>query len=239
MPLVRALFANAGVSGDELVRADHLSVRAGDRLLLEDVSITLREADRISLIGPNGGGKTTLVRVLLGLLRPSAGEVRWRRGLRIGYVPQRFTVDPTLPLTVRRLMTLTTPADDRALREALARTGVEARVDAEVQSLSGGELQRVLVARALLRAPQLLVLDEPGQGIDQRGTAALYDQLDALWHERRCALLMVSHDLAHVRSAPGTVVHLDVRLREEQPLAPPPLATVPEPVRLVTGASAG
>jgi zinc transport system ATP-binding protein len=239
MTLVRALSTTVGSPGNELVRAEHLSVRAGNRLLLDDVSIAIRETDRISLIGPNGGGKTTLVRVLLGLLRPSRGEVRRRRDLKIGYVPQRFAVDPTLPLTVRRLMTLTTPAGDPALREALARAGVEARIDAEVQSLSGGELQRVLVARALLRTPQLLVLDEPGQGIDQGGTATLYDQLDAVWRERRCALLLVSHDLAHVRSAPGTVYHLDVRLREEPSGMPPSMPCGLEPMRLVTHGSTG
>src|SRR5690606_33504211 len=136
-----------------------------DRLILDRISLRVQAGEIVSLIGPNGAGKTTLLRLLLGLKPTREGQVLRRRGLRIGYMPQRFHTEPSLPLSVQRFMTLTR-ATAAAAGQALARTGATGLAGRALQSLSGGELQRVLLARALLCTPELLVLDEPAQGVD-------------------------------------------------------------------------
>lgn len=184
-------------------------MRLGRVTVLDAVDIAVGEGEIVTLIGPNGAGKTSLIRVLLGLIAPTAGEV-WRSdALSVGYVPQRLHIDPVLPLSVARLMTLTARSSAAAVRAALAETGVEAHADAPVQTLSGGEFQRVLLARALLRAPRLLVLDEPVQGVDFAGEAELYELIGAIRERHRCGILMVSHDLHTVMAATDRVVCLN------------------------------
>lgn len=186
-----------------------IGVYRGRRWLLRDVDIAVSSGEVVTLIGPNGGGKTTLVRALLGLIRLDTGQARKRPGLRVGYLPQRFAVDRTLPLPVHRLMTLTARHSIEAIVAALAETGVDRLVAAPVQSLSGGELQRVLLARALLTDPDLLVLDEPVQGVDFSGEAALYELIGGIRRRRGCGVLMVSHDLHVVMAATDRVVCLN------------------------------
>ena len=196
-------------AGDEaLIAAEGLTVRYGHHAVLEGVDISVRQGEIVTVIGPNGAGKTTLLRVLLGLLKPDTGIVRRRPGLRLGYLPQRVHVEPTLPLNVARLMTLTVRERAATVREALATTGVEHLMKAAVQTLSGGELQRVLLARTLLTDPDLLVLDEPVQGVDFAGESALYDLIGDIRQQRGCGVLMVSHDLHVVMAATGHVVCL-------------------------------
>ncbi|MBL8659279.1 MAG: zinc ABC transporter ATP-binding protein ZnuC [Rhodospirillales bacterium] len=192
-----------------LISARDISLRLGRVQILENVAIRVRDGEILSLIGPNGAGKTSLVRVLLGLLPPTSGEIERRPRLRVGYVPQRLAIDPVLPLSVKRLMTLTARRPLAAVRAALAETGVAALLEAPVQALSGGEFQRVLLARALLREPQLLVLDEPVQGVDFAGEAALYELIGAIRERRRCGVLMVSHDLHTVMAATDRVICLN------------------------------
>ena len=192
-----------------LAEAQGIGVYRGRRWLLHGVDLSVAADEVVTLIGPNGGGKTTLVRALLGLIRLDAGRVRRRPGLRVGYVPQRFTVDRTLPLPVHRLMTLTGRHPRDAVCAALAETGVDGLVEAPVQVLSGGELQRVLLARALLSKPDLLVLDEPVQGVDFAGEASLYELIGELRRRRGCGVLMVSHDLHVVMAATDRVVCLN------------------------------
>jgi zinc transport system ATP-binding protein len=163
----------------------------------------------VTLVGPNGAGKTTLLRILLGLQRPSAGSA-WRRpGLRIGYLPQRLAIDETLPLTVRRLLALAGPAGKERIDAALAEVGAKPLASMPVQALSGGELQRVLLARALLREPDLLVLDEPVQGVDVTGQGELYALIRHIRDRRGCGVLLVSHDLHLVMAASDEVVCLN------------------------------
>ncbi len=196
-------------AGEILIEGRDISLTLGRVPMLEDVGIAVRDGEILSLIGPNGAGKTSLVRVLLGLLAPTSGTIHRRRGLSVGYVPQRLAIDPVLPLSVKRLMTLTARRPVAAVRAALAETGVAALVDAPVQTLSGGEFQRVLLARALLREPQLLVLDEPVQGVDFAGEAALYELIGAIRERHRCGVLMVSHDLHTVMAATDRVICLN------------------------------
>ena len=192
-----------------LVEARGVGVRRGGRWLLRDVDIAVARREAVTLIGPNGAGKTTLVRALLGLLRPDAGTVRRAAEVTVGYVPQRVHFDPTLPLTVARLMTLTSRRPSDAVSEALEETAVGHLLSARVSDLSSGELQRVLLARALMRLPNLLVLDEPLQGVDYTGEAELYELIAAIVERRGCGVLMVSHDLHVVMAATDRVVCLN------------------------------
>ncbi|BBK33089.1 zinc transport system ATP-binding protein [Stella humosa] len=192
-----------------LVALQDVTYRVGGNVLVEHVSLAVAPRQIVSLIGPNGAGKTTTVRLALGLLQPSEGRVARRPGLSVGYVPQRLTVDRSLPLTVRRLLSLTarpTPAEAQA---ALDETGAGHLAGREVHDLSGGEWQRVLIARALLRQPALLVLDEPVQGVDVTGQAELFTLIRTLRDRRGCGVLLVSHDLHLVMAATDAVICLN------------------------------
>lgn len=192
-----------------LATVENLSVALHGNPILHRVSLEVKAGEIVALIGPNGAGKSTLVRAVLGLLRPDSGQV-WRKpGLRIGYVPQRLAIDATLPLTVRRFLTLSTPASRAQVLAALNEVGAGAVLDSPVRSISGGEMQRVLLARALLRQPDLLVLDEPVQGVDLGGQYELYELIGALRQSHGCGILMVSHELHLVMAATDHVICLN------------------------------
>jgi len=196
-----------------LIAAHDVGVRRDGKTLLEHVNIEVAQDEIVTLIGPNGAGKTTLIRVLLGVTAPDTGTVQRRAGLRIGYVPQRFEADPVLPLTLARFLTLGSkrPAAG-ALERILEETGIAALRGAPLHTLSGGELQRAVLARALLRAPELLILDEPVQGVDFSGQLDLYDLVGRLQRDYGCGVLMVSHDLHVVMRATDRVVCINRHL---------------------------
>ncbi len=181
----------------------------GGRRVLEQVDISVCGGEIVTLVGPNGAGKSTLVRVLLGLMEPEQGSVWLRPGLRIGYMPQRLSVDPVLPLTVRRFLALGGKSSGSRVNEVLQEVGAGGLLHAPVRSLSGGELQRVLLARALLRDPQLLILDEPVQGVDVAGQTDLYRLIGRIRDRLHCGILMVSHDLHLVMATTDRVVCLN------------------------------
>lgn len=186
-----------------------VSLHTRQREILSHVDLQVRSGEVVTIIGPNGAGKTTLLRAALGLLKPTSGQV-WRRpGLRIGYLPQQFQVDPVLPLTVRRFLRLSGARDDREMTLALTEVSAENLLDSAMQALSGGETQRVLLARTLLRNPELLVLDEPAQGVDLHGQVELFSLLEKVRQERGCSVLMVSHDLHLVMASTGRVICLN------------------------------
>ena len=201
--------AATGAAAAPLLAGHGLRLSYGGRVVLSGVDLAVAKGEIVTVIGPNGAGKTTLLRVLLGLLRPDAGTIDRPPGLRIGYLPQRMPIDPVLPLAVGRLMTLTRRAGRAEVRAALAETGVAHLERAAVATLSGGELQRVLLARALLGSPDLLVLDEPMQGVDFLGEAALYELIGTLRATRGCGVLMISHDLHVVMAATDRVICLN------------------------------
>ena len=178
-----------------LIEVRDVSLRLGDTEVLQHVDLTLRAGEVVTLIGPNGAGKTTLLRVALGLIKPTSGTVRRQRGTSFGYVPQRFAVDPTLPLTVGRFLALPRRRPRADVAAALEEVGVVDAIDRELPTLSGGEFQRVMLARALLRRPDVLVLDEPLQGVDVTGQVALFELINRLRQRHGFAVLMVSHDL--------------------------------------------
>ncbi len=177
--------------------------------VLQDINLEINAGEIVTLVGPNGSGKTTLVKALLGLLPLTSGKV-WRSpNLLIGYMPQKLQVHATMPLTVRRFLQLVPSASLAAIKSALAETGALRVLDSPIQRISGGELQRVLLARALLRQPQILVLDEPVQGVDVNGQLELYQLIGRLRERYGCAVLMVSHDLHLVMRATDRVICLN------------------------------
>jgi len=191
---------------EALIAAERLSVHAGGTPIIDRVSLAVYPREIVTLIGPNGSGKTTLLKALLGLVR-AEGRVTRRDGLKIGYVPQQFARDPSLPITVDGFLALFAAAAPR--QAALERAGVGHTRARQLNSLSGGELARVLLARALAGAPQLLVLDEPLAGVDVTGEAALYHLIAEIRDELGCGVLLVSHDLHVVMAQANRVVCLN------------------------------
>ena len=191
-----------------LVLASGIHVALGGREVLADVEVAVADGEIVTLIGPNGAGKTTAVRVILGLQEADRGRVYRRPGISIGYMPQRLSLDPALPMTVGRFLALTDSGSGRRKR-ALDEAGVGGALDTPLSDVSGGELRRVLLARALLRDPDLLVLDEPAQGVDVGGQADLYRLIGRLRETRGCGVLLVSHDLTMVMAETDHVICLN------------------------------
>ena len=191
-----------------LVLASGIHVALGGREVLADVEGAVADGEIVTLIGPNGAGKTTAVRVILGLQKADRGRVYRRPGISIGYMPQRLSLDPALPMTVGRFLALTDSGSGRRKR-ALDEAGVGGALDTPLSDVSGGELRRVLLARALLRDPDLLVLDEPAQGVDVGGQADLYRLIGRLRETRGCGVLLVSHDLTMVMAETDHVICLN------------------------------
>ncbi len=194
---------------DVLIEARGLGGTAGARRILHDIDLAIMPGEIVTIVGPNGAGKTTLLRALIGAARPTGGEVRRRAGLRIGYTPQRLAIDRTMPLTVDRFLALGGARDPAARAEALATAGIPGLGPTQVADLSGGELQRAALARALLRAPHLLILDEPTQGLDQPGEAAFYRLIERVRRETGAGVCMVGHNLHVVMSAADRVICLN------------------------------
>ncbi len=192
-----------------LIEATGIGVRRDGRWLIRHVDLTIRPREIVTLIGPNGSGKSTTARTALGLIPPDEGTVERAADLTVGYVPQTLAIDWTLPLTVARLMRLTARPSDAAIAAALERVGIAHLAGAHVQHLSGGEFQRALLARAIVRSPDLLVLDEPVQGVDFSGQVAIYDLIRTIRDETGCGILMISHDLHVVMADTDSVLCLN------------------------------
>ena len=192
-----------------LIVAEHICVRFDGNEVLHDVSLSIAPGEIVTILGPNGSGKSTLLRALLGILPVAEGRITRQSGLKIGYVPQRLHLDRTMPMTVRRFLSLPVRVLDEAADRALGRVGMEGHALDQMASLSGGQLQRVLLARALLGNPQLLMLDEPTQGLDQPGEAAFYRLIEDVRRDTGAAVLMVSHDLHVVMAASDRVICLN------------------------------
>jgi zinc transport system ATP-binding protein len=197
------------MSQQALIKADNIGFSAADRHILQQVSLEVQQGQLLTLIGPNGAGKTTLVRIVLGLLQPHTGTLLRSPDLRIGYMPQKLFIEPTLPLTVRRFLQLAAPGRRQPVKPLLEEVRIAHLLDQQVSALSGGELQRVLLARALSQSPQLLVLDEPAQGVDVTGQVELYQLINTIRDRHGCGVLMVSHDLHLVMATTDEVICLN------------------------------
>ncbi len=217
-------------SGPPLVSATDICVEFRGKTVLDHISIEIRPSEIVTLIGPNGAGKTTLTHALLGLTPLKSGRIDRAPKLRVGYVPQRFPIKPVIPLSVRRFMMLNTQVSEEVIVQCLAETGAAPLINSQMAELSGGEFQRVLLARALARDPQFLVLDEPAQALDFMGAANLYELIGTIRDRRKCGILLVSHDLHVVLGASDRVVCLNRHICCEG--VPRAVAGHPEYVRL-------
>ena len=197
------------MNSDVLLNARDISLQYNQRQVLQNISLTLNTRQIVTLIGPNGAGKTSLVKIVLGLVPPTSGEIERLEGIRIGYMPQRLQVDQSMPVSVSRFLSLGANARADRIDDALKEVGASVLKDSQLFALSGGELQRVLLARALIQEPQLLVLDEPAQGVDVNGQAELYRLIADIRDRHGCGILLVSHDLHLVMSATDEVICLN------------------------------
>jgi len=188
-------------NSDYLISANNLCASRQGRMVLDHISLDLAENDFITLIGPNGAGKSVLLRHLLKLETGQSGSVAHREGVKIGYVPQRFQIDPTLPMPVKRFLSLNNQPKPEAIQALAKETHCETLLERPLAALSGGELQRVLLARALAASPQVLMLDEPAQNLDVSGQLHFYELIEEIFEKRDLSVLMVSHDLHLVMSS--------------------------------------
>ncbi len=192
-----------------LIQAQHLSVRLGGVEVLHGVDLAVEAGEIVTIVGPNGSGKSTLLRAIIGAVPLSHGSLLVQDRLRIGYVPQKLDIDTALPMTVARFLGLPVRIARNVAEEALEQAGASGLADRQMTGLSGGQFQRVLLARALLTRPELLILDEATQGLDQPGSAAFYARIAGLRKELGCAVLMVSHELHVVMAASDRVICLN------------------------------
>ncbi|MUK91086.1 ATP-binding cassette domain-containing protein [Aliivibrio fischeri] len=192
-----------------LLSLHQLSVKFGKHLILDRINISIGRGEIVTIVGPNGSGKSTLLKTLIGAIKPVSGYIERAEKLKVGYVPQRLHIGEALPMTVFRFLTLPVQRSKKTISQALVRAGISGVEKQQLNSLSGGQLQRVLLARALLEEPMLLLLDEATQGLDQRGTVDFYQHIDSFRKETGCAIIMVSHDLHVVMKNTDRVICLN------------------------------
>jgi zinc transport system ATP-binding protein len=219
-----------------LIQVEDLSVRYGARTVLSGVSLRVEPGEIVTIVGPNGSGKTSLLRAIIGAVKPIKGRVVHGNGVKIGYVPQRLQIDETLPITVSRFLKLPGGGAAADINQSLTQAGVPGLAKAQLSKLSGGQLQRVLLARALIGKPDLLLLDEATQGLDQRGSASFYQQIETVRQNTGCAVLMISHELHVVMSASDRVICLNGHICCEG--TPAVVASAPE-YRALFGSGTG
>ena len=189
-----------------LINLTNAGVRKNRNWLVRGITMSVHSGEIVTLIGPNGSGKTTTAKMALGLLGLNEGTTSRKNNLRIGYVPQKLQIDWTVPIKVKRFISLTTKISDKEIEFALSLTNTSHLSDKELRVLSGGELQRVMVARAIALSPEFLVLDEPVQGVDYKGEDAIYNLIEETRTKLNCGILLISHDLHMVMSTTDKVI---------------------------------
>lgn len=193
----------------QLISVEKARLEYADRLILENIDLTVSRGEIVTLIGPNGAGKSCLVKGLLGLIRFDQGKITRLPGIKIGYVPQRLQIDQIMPVTVQRFLKMLKGVSAEQITAVLEEMQLQELETKAIQSLSGGELQQVLLARIILQQPDLVVLDEPAQGVDIIGQQSLYQLIAAIRDRFDCGILMVSHDLHLVMEATDRVLCLN------------------------------
>lgn len=189
-----------------LIKISNLEVKYGSKFVLKNMNLSLKAGEIVTIVGPNGSGKTTLFKAIIGTVPLSKGTIEINPNLRIGYVPQQLKIDQTLPITVERFLKLSNINFEKSQDKTELILGSKDLLDVQINSLSGGEMQRVLLARALINDPQILLLDEATRGLDQPGVAAFYRKIENIRKSTNCAILMISHDLHVVMSSSDRVI---------------------------------
>ena len=210
----------------KLIEITDLSVQYGSKLVLQNINLSLADGEIVTIVGPNGSGKTTLFKAIIGTAPINTGTLKIRPNLKIGYVPQQLIIDKTLPITVERFLKVAQKTNVKTLANAMNLVGTEDLLTFQMNNLSGGELQRVLLARALIAQPDVLLLDEATRGLDQPGVATFYRMVDGIRKNTNCAVLMISHDLHVVMGASDRVICLNGHICCEG--APNSVASSPE-----------
>ena len=193
---------------NSLIRASNVSVYKNQKAILKNIDIEIIKKDFISIIGPNGAGKTMLLKCLMGFYKPDVGQIERKKSLKIGYMPQNINIVNTMPITVKNFITLRKKFDEFSFKQVVSETQTSALVNKQLSILSGGEMQRVLLARSLLNNPELLILDEPAQNLDISGQMSFYKLLQSIYTNRDLSILMVSHDLHLVMVSTKSVLCL-------------------------------
>jgi zinc transport system ATP-binding protein len=191
-----------------LITASNISVYKNEKAILKNIDIKINKKDFISIIGPNGAGKTMLLKCLMGFYKPDVGQIERKKSLKIGYMPQNINIVNTMPITVKNFITLRKKFDEISFKQVVSETQTSALVNKQLSILSGGEMQRVLLARSLLNNPELLILDEPAQNLDISGQMSFYKLLQSIYTNRDLSILMVSHDLHLVMVSTKSVLCL-------------------------------
>jgi zinc transport system ATP-binding protein len=191
-----------------LITASNISVYKNEKAILKNIDIKINKKDFISIIGPNGAGKTMLLKCLMGFYKPDVGQIERKKSLKIGYLPQNINIVNTMPITVKNFITLRKKFDEFSFKQVVSETQTSALVNKQLSILSGGEMQRVLLARSLLNNPELLILDEPAQNLDISGQMSFYKLLQSIYTNRDLSILMVSHDLHLVMVSTKSVLCL-------------------------------
>lgn len=208
-----------------LISMHDVCLHYGSDVVLHDINFAVQKGEIVTILGPNGSGKSTFLRILIGALKPTAGKLNQQPSLRIGYVPQRLSIDANLPLTVNRFLSLAARGQMHSMAQSMSHSmshskaqamshwveqvGIQTLLSAQMSQLSGGQLQRVMLTHALLANPDILILDEATQGLDQQGEAAFYRLIEQVRKDQGCAVVLVSHDLHVVMSASDRVICLN------------------------------
>ncbi len=193
---------------DALITLNNISLSNSGKNILDDVSFKLHQGEFITLIGPNGAGKSSLIKILLGIIKQDSGHITYKGEIKFGYTPQTFTANPYIPISVKDFLTLNQKLDATFMQQTFELTGINEFLKSPLKNLSGGELQKVLLTRALLNKPNVLILDEPAQNLDVDGQMQLYKLIQDIHQQQNCAVLMVSHDLHRVMKESSQVICL-------------------------------
>jgi zinc transport system ATP-binding protein len=209
-----------------LIELKNARVSYDQKIVLDKVNFSVASGEIVTIVGPNGSGKSTLLKVMTGVKELDAGSLSTAPKVRLGYVPQKIAIDDAFPMTVRRFLKIPFSPNRKVMEEALVTVGFPNSLDRQIGELSGGQLQRVMLARAIIGSPDVLMLDEPTQGLDQSGAADFYQMIETLREEMGCAVVMVSHDLHVVMSASDRVICLNGHICCEG--TPAVVSTAPE-----------
>jgi zinc transport system ATP-binding protein len=183
---------------DALITLNNISLSHNGKNVRDDVSFKLHKGEFVTLIGPHGAGKSSLIKILLGVIKQDSGDITYTNNIRLGYTPQTFSANPFIPISVKDFLTLNQKLDSEFMMQTFELTGIKELLKLPLKNLSGGELQKVLLTRALLNKPNVLILDEPAQNLDIDGQMQLYKLIQDIHQQQNCAVLMVSHDLHRV-----------------------------------------